>query len=484
MYRRGAQGWLKHLDFIMLDLVCLQLSFMLAYAVRMCSFNPYGEEIYRNIAAVILFADLVVGFVFDSFKNVLKRGFYRELIMTVRHVCLVEAFVIIYLFTVQKSSNYSRIVIYLMAVFYLFFGYFTRILWKNYLAKRLAVQKRKRSLLIITVESMAEEVVANIKANSYEQFVITGIAIIDRNIQGEKLCGIPVVAGAENAADSVCHNWVDEVLIALPYGVPYPEELVAQFSAMGIVVHKRLFQTGMDDGLKQFVERLGDYMVLTTSINYATPMQQFVKRGIDIAGGIVGSLITCVLFVFLAPAIYIMSPGPVFFAQERVGRNGKHFKMYKFRSMYPNAEEKKKELMEKNRCDSGLMFKLEADPRIIGCKIRPDGTVKKGIGNFMRDFSLDEFPQFFNVLKGDMSLVGTRPPTVDEWEHYELHHRARLAVKPGITGLWQISGRSNIKDFEEVVRLDTKYITEWSMGLDLRILFKTVQVVLKRDGAL
>ena len=102
----------------------------------------------------------------------------------------------------------------------------------------------------------------------------------------------------------------------------------------------------------------------------------------------------------------------------------------------------------------------------------------------MRDYSLDEFPQFYNVLKGDLSLVGTRPPTVDEWEKYDYHHRARLSVKPGITGLWQVSGRSKITDFEEVVELDKKYIREWSMGMDLRILLKTIIVVLRRDGAM
>ena len=113
-----------------------------------------------------------------------------------------------------------------------------------------------------------------------------------------------------------------------------------------------------------------------------------------------------------------------------------------------------------------------------------DGTIKKGIGNFIRDWSLDEFPQFYNVLKGDLSLVGTRPPTVDEWEKYEMHHRARLAIKPGITGLWQVSGRSNITDFEQVVELDKKYIREWSMGLDFRILLKTVLVVLGKEGSM
>ena len=149
-----------------------------------------------------------------------------------------------------------------------------------------------------------------------------------------------------------------------------------------------------------------------------------------------------------------------------------------------DAEERKAELMAQNKMSDGRMFKLDFDPRVIGNKILPDGTRKTGIGEFIRKTSLDEFPQFFNVLKGDMSIVGTRPPTMDEWGKYEIHHRARLATKPGITGMWQVSGRSDITDFEEVVALDTKYINDWSIGLDIKILFKTVLVVLHREGAM
>lgn len=130
------------------------------------------------------------------------------------------------------------------------------------------------------------------------------------------------------------------------------------------------------------------------------------------------------------------------------------------------------------------MFKMDFDPRIIGNKILPDGTRKTGIGEFIRKTSLDEFPQFINILLGDMSLVGTRPPTVDEWELYEPHHRARMSFRPGLTGMWQVSGRSNITDFEEVVKLDTQYISEWSLRLDVKILWKTVWSVLKSDGAM
>ena len=149
-----------------------------------------------------------------------------------------------------------------------------------------------------------------------------------------------------------------------------------------------------------------------------------------------------------------------------------------------DAEERKKELMDQNRVKDGMMFKLDWDPRIIGSKMLPDGTTKKGIGNIIRDWSLDEFPQFINVLKGDMSVVGTRPPTVDEWEKYELHHRVRLAMKPGVTGMWQVSGRSNITDFEEVVKLDTQYISQWNLGLDIKIILKTIAVVFKKEGSM
>ena len=142
-----------------------------------------------------------------------------------------------------------------------------------------------------------------------------------------------------------------------------------------------------------------------------------------------------------------------------------------------DAEERKAELMKDNKLGDGKMFKLDFDPRVIGNKVLPDGTHKTGIGDFIRRTSLDEFPQFFNVLKGDMSIIGTRPPLISETNLYELHHRARLAIKPGITG-------SDITDFEEVVRLDKEYIENWNIGLDIKILLKTVLVVFRKDGSM
>ena len=282
----------------------------------------------------------------------------------------------------------------------------------------------------------------------------------------------------------LCDKWVDEVYISLPENNPDASKLTAEIAEMGIVVHEELSRIETEEWMHQSIEKMADRTVRTVSMTMATRQQLVLKRAVDILGGIVGCILTAILTLIIGPIIFIHSPGPVFFKQTRVGKNGKKFQMYKFRSMYLDAEERKAELMKENRVADGMMFKLDFDPRIIGCKRLPDGTVKKGIGNFIRDWSLDEFPQFFNVLKGDLSLCGTRPPTVDEWEKYELHHRARLAIKPGITGLWQISGRSNITNFEQVVELDKEYIRRWSMGLDFRILFETIKVVLTRDGSM
>lgn len=177
--------------------------------------------------------------------------------------------------------------------------------------------------------------------------------------------------------------------------------------------------------------------------------------------------------VMLATTIAIVvddpSVGPIF-SQERIGRNGKPFKFYKFRSMCPNAEAKLDDLLDQNEMD-GPVFKIKDDPRITR------------VGKFIRKTSIDELPQLWNILKGDMSIVGTRPPLIGEVSEYELHHRARLAIKPGITGMWQVSGRSDITDFEEVVELDKEYIENWNIGLDIKILFKTVMVVFKKEGS-
>ena len=305
--------------------------------------------------------------------------------------------------------------------------------------------------------------------------------MLDKVCNATQIKGHPVIGDLDMLVDYVCREWVDEVLFSLPNGMKVPQEVMETLIMMGVATHVPIVGKNIK-GSKQFIETMGEQTVLTTSINIIGSRQMFYKRTIDIIGGIVGCIITLFLAIIFGPMIYIKSPGPIFFSQTRIGKNGRKFKIYKFRSMYMDAEKRKQELMSQNKMD-GFMFKMDYDPRIIGCeKIGKDGK-PKGIGNFIRSTSIDEFPQFWNVLKGDMSLVGTRPPTLDEWEQYKPHHRARMSIKPGITGMWQVSGRSDITDFEEVVKLDTEYIEKWNLGLDIKIILKTILKVLKNDGA-
>ncbi len=484
MYKRESEGWLKHFDFMLLDMLCLQIAFILAYYISGHGNTPYSSILYRNMSILIEVINFVVLFMCNTLKGVLKRDNYREFSVTIQHVIIVGGVWILYLFLIKESEEYSRLACVFTFSIYTFMTYIVRVMWKKMLKERV-ISRKDRTLLIVTSSSIASSVIHNVRENSYAHFKIVGLVIEDgkekdRKIKdgrvkeaiGEKIENIEVVANINTAPAYVCQEWVDEVLIVLDKNVPYPSELISKLTETGVTVHMNLAELSDIPGKKQFVEKIANYTVMTTSINYVSANKLLIKRLIDIVGGIVGCLLTVIIFIFVAPAIYISSPGPIFFSQERVGKNGKKFKMYKFRSMYMDAEERKAELMKANRISDGKMFKLDFDPRVIGNKILPDGTKKTGLGDFLRVTSLDEFPQFFNVLKGDMSIVGTRPPLPGEVSLYELHHRSRLAIKPGITGLWQISGRSDITDFEKVVELDKQYISEWNIGLDIKILLK------------
>ncbi len=454
---------------------------LLAAFLRHHSF-AYAAGSYRTLAFVLLMLDALVIVLFNSFHNVISRGYYREFAATLRHSFYVYALAALFLFITQSGITYSRIILTLTFAFHVLFGYITRLLWKVYVKKRSKNSVNKRSMLAVLEPDSAESMLERLRENSVEGFQIVGV-ILNGETDLREVGGLPVLTDIDNASSFICHEWIDAVYIDCPSTDPKISKLMDDCSQMGVPVHYHIPALSRS-GIKRFVENVGGTTVLTTSINYATPIQVLTKRLFDILGGIIGSLLTLLIILIVGPAIRRQSPGPVLYTQTRIGKNGKPFKLYKIRSMYMDADERKKEFMNQNRVKDGMMFKLDFDPRIIGNEILPDGTKKTGIGEFIRRTSLDEFPQFFNVLMGQMSLVGTRPPTVDEWEKYEFHHRARLAVKPGITGMWQVSGRSDITDFEEVVRLDTEYIYNWNYGLDIKILLQTVAAVFRGRGAM
>ena len=483
---------MKHLDFILLDLLCQQAAFILAYFFRQHSWMPYTVDLYRTIAMLIAVFDLLVAVMTDSMHNVVKRGYYKEFTKTFVHCLLVTLLTILWMFSLKNSDAYSRTVVFLTFLLHIVIGYPARLLWKLHLQKHGTSESGKLAMLAVLEPDLADKMVERLTSTPLEGYHLAGVVLTEGNQAGRgtsgsdgqpSIQGVPIVCAFEDAAKYICHEWIDSVFISCKGTTPEVRQLMGRCAEMGVTIHYHVPNLGQD-GNKQFVEKLGGSTVLTSSVNYATPGQLILKRIIDILGGLAGSLLALIIMAIVGPMIKKASPGPILYRSERIGQNGKRFKMIKIRSMYLDADARKASLMAQNRVKDGMMFKLDFDPRIIGNEELPDGTRKTGIGEFIRKTSLDEFPQFFNVLKGDMSLVGTRPPTPDEWEKYEYHHRARLATKPGITGMWQVSGRSEITDFEEVVRLDTKYIQNWTIGMDIKILFKTVLNVLTRKGAM
>ena len=456
MYKRTNQGWLKHWDFILLDILALFASFVMAYYIRHGNSYVYFRKDYNTLAVILLASDLFISVLFNTMHNVLKRTAMEEALQSAKQAALVLAAVSLYMFSVQMS-DISRITIYLTAGIHFVLGFLLRMAWKP-VVRKINQRKHKTTILLLADEEDIPAIKKQAKETDGTEF--SGAVLLNRNAKGESISDLSIASNLAEAADYICREWIDKVFI-YPHHFSQIDEnednspslgsLITQCREMGIPVHIRL------------------------------PLA--IKRLIDIIGGIFGSIAALIIMAIVGPKIKKESPGPILFKQTRIGKNGKRFTCYKIRSMYMDAEERKKELLAQNRYSDDMMFKLEWDPRIIGNKI-VDGKQVTGIGEKIRKSSLDEFPQFFNILLGQMSLVGTRPPTVDEWEKYKYHHRARLATKPGLTGLWQVSGRSEITDFEEVVKLDTEYINNWSLALDFKILLKTVKTVINKDGAM
>ena len=477
MYRKRNQ--LMEICICLADAVMVLVSLVIAGLLRYRTFHTLmvAEEMDRLIS-VLLVLHVAAFYSLKAYDGFFRRGRYKELFFSVKYNVIMIAASTLLSFSMKADIFTSRLVM----------GYFfvcnTLLVWIMHLVIRnwsrvFGWRKGKeKSLLIVSDGKQLESIVKRFQRSKETLWHVVGAVVLGEPQEGTKqfLAGqeIPMLSCEEEAyLDYATTHVVDEVFIhvdAIQKQEDFLKKMILEFEKMGVVValNLDLFDLGLS-GEKR-IDNLEQYHVVAFTSRLFDYRMVVLKRLMDIVGALAGLAITLVVGIVLAPFLLLESPGPLIFKQKRVGVNGRIFDFYKFRSMYADAEERKKELMKQNEMH-GLMFKMENDPRITK------------VGAFIRKTSIDELPQFWNVLKGDMSLVGTRPPTVDEYEQYNYSQKRRISFRPGITGLWQISGRSDITDFDDVVKLDLEYIDNWSLFLDVKIIFKTIGVVFRGSGA-
>ena len=470
-YLKRNDNLLEIYGILLTDCICVILSYLLAILLRYRSFALADhKETYILVCIWILLFTVLYDILVGSGRNFLRRGYYVEFKSVAKHITGMVIFLGCSLFLFKEAENFSRLVFGYYIILETVFMLSTHFSLKKLLRVTYRADKSKIKVMVITDSASAQQVLPLLLAGTEYDCEIASAVIWDVDMTGQEISGIPVVAYRENVVDTVKNLPVDEVFLYLPeVGKTALRKLIMDFEVMGIACHYNIDVADLDTKVRSVGEFAG-FTVVTYAIHEIDRRRAVIKRLMDIAGGLVGLLITGILYPFVALFIKLDSKGPVVFSQVRIGKNGRRFRIYKFRSMYLDAEKRKKELEAQNEMQ-GLMFKMEDDPRVTR------------VGRFIRKTSIDELPQFWNVLKGDMSLVGTRPPTEDEFAQYTPYYRRRLCMTPGLTGLWQVSGRSNVENFDDVVKYDLHYIDHWSLSLDIKILFQTVFVVLFGKGA-
>lgn len=456
---------------ILADILTLAVAFAFAYLVR----GHFGKGLQDPFEYLWIF--LVVVPVW--FYLLTRHGFYLsirrlssfDILSRMVSVHLAGGVVVAAVIYFLDRDQYSRGLYLLFLALAFLLLCLQKLLLKIVLGFLRSQRLNTRNILVVGTQEKARRFCQLIEEHRDWGLAIVGFVQVAPGPLQQQVEGHRVLGRSEDLIDICKRVQVDEVVFCIPTDyVVNAEPYLQELEEVGVTVRMVMDFFEASYYRKEISLFHNDLPILTYYPKAFEAQQLFLKRLLDIVGALAGLLITGLLLPFIALAIKQDSPGPLLFGQMRVGENNRSFRCWKFRSMYNDAESRKKELLARNEM-KGAVFKIRDDPRITR------------VGKFLRKTSLDELPQFWNVLRGEMSLVGTRPPTPDEVAQYENWHRRRICIKPGITGLWQVSGRNQIEDFDEIVRLDLHYIDKWSLWLDIKILIKTIGVVLGRGGS-
>ena len=343
MYKRD-KGFFKHLDFLILDLLATQGAIVLANYIRHHSSHFYRIDLNQNVALLLLTVSLLIGFFTENYKNIMRRGCFKELFSVIQYVAISVTVILAYLFFTKESTNFSRIVVFTFAAVQLVFLYIERLLWKALMRNHYKKDtKNQAHVLVVTHSSIAERVLEKFVKRVYEPVDVVGFTTIDDGIPVEsKVQNYEMVTPYKDVIDYIRLNWVDAVYLELPREINAPEELLNSCATMGVTTY-RCIMPETERSVVQSIEKIAGSLVLVESMNMVSNRKWFAKRVMDILGAIVGLIFTAILTIIVGPIIFITDPGPIFFKQKRVGMNGKEFDIYKFRSMYKDAEKRKRE---------------------------------------------------------------------------------------------------------------------------------------------
>ncbi|MGD1809681.1 sugar transferase [Dapis sp. BLCC M126] len=464
---RGIRiGWLRTILFVLLDATLASLAWKSAQWVSS------NQDTLKAIPSFDLIGDnasrpgFLLPILLITLNSIAAAGLYseresrRQYFRLIKSLTFAQVIILFLAFLYEPEAIFSRSTFLLAWLFNLIFV----------LAGRLIAEA---SITIIRKSHLSHKIFL---VGTPQDTLLAKIALKLVNNKEYEILGQIDLSTKENSCrwqeilEKISKQGVGEIFVCSWRSIPDHMEFCWTVKTAGI--HLRILPVGLSIPTQvPKIEMISGIPTIHLSPPAIVGFDYWIKRSFDLVSSGLFLLLAAPLLCFIAVLIYLDSPGPIFYKQTRMGLRGRHFKVWKFRTMVANADQLIKELEAKNETKDGVLFKMKEDPRITK------------VGKFLRRYSIDELPQLINVVKGSMSLVGPRPLPLRDVECFKPHHFARQNVLPGITGLWQVSGRSNILDFENAFRLDMTYINNWSLAMDFQILLKTVKVVLGKDGA-